>query len=368
MSFKFLAVGDYHLYDREIGATIGYSLESERNLQKTNEMFLSSESQFLILGGDMQHGMPEDIRQMSKWRVLLIEMRELVYERLVSSGLIDVMKVYDVNDELIDIKNDKSCLFSLKGNHDYKKRVPREKSFTFFDDLVESNIITVPKYIIIGNTQINFYSSEECMNRIDTLSGIENVIALYHDPIVQDGRLADKYMGTMISPDNHKFFQDVDLAILNDIHLQIAPYKVATLGDDGVGTTTEVITHGSVGRTSFNDSHKRDFALLTEVSVGDDGFISYDLVKMDLLPYKELFDYEKAIKVKRRDNMFDEFSLEIEKIDKVKGDPRDEIRIMDIDSEVKDVCLELLGEIMGDENNSAGFSDSKIEKEIGGVF
>jgi hypothetical protein len=345
---KFLAVGDLHLLDREIGATIGYAEESERNLIKINNFYEESENLFVILGGDIQHALPEDMRAMSKWRSRLMELRDQVKSRLLESGLINDIKVYDKDNNLMDIMDEHSCLFSLKGNHDYKKRETRESSFTFFDDLVEANIISVPKKIIIGNTQINLYSSEECMDRLPKDLGIDNVIALYHDPIVQDGRLMDNYMGKMISPDNHKFFTDVDLAILNDIHLQIAPYKVTTVGDDGVGTTTEVVTHGSIGRTSFNDSHKRDNALLTEVLLDSEGYISYELKVMDLLPYKELFDYEKVIKVKKRENMFDQFSLEIEKIDKVKGDPRDDVRDMDIEDNIKEICLELLDEVMGE--------------------
>lgn len=345
---KFLAVGDLHLLDREIGATIGYAKESERNLRKINDFFEDSDNDFIILGGDIQHALPDDMREMSKWRSLLMEMRDKVKERLISSGLINELKVYDRDGNLMDIMKENSCLFSLKGNHDYKKRETRESSFTFFDDLVESNIISVPQKIILGNTQINLYSSEECMNRLPIESGIDNVIGIYHDPIVQDGRLVDNYMGTMISPDKHQFFAGVDLAILNDIHLQIAPYKVTTVGEDGIGTETEVVTHGSVGRTSFNDSHKRDNALLTEVLLDEDGYISYELKVMELLPYKELFDYEKVIKVKKRENMFDQFSLEIEKIDKVKGDPRDDVRDMVLDDDIKEICLELLDEVMGE--------------------
>lgn len=344
--FKFANISDLHLYDREIGATIGYGEESERNLKKVLSYYTESDMDFLILGGDIQHGMPEDMRQMSRWRALLIELRERVYEKLEETGLIDKMKVFDSEGIEMDIRNDHSCLFSLKGNHDYNRRRDRKDSFTFFDDLVEAGIISVPKKIVIGNTQLNLYSSEECMYPVNKEEGIETVVALYHDPIIQDGRLADKYLGKMISPDKHKFFNEVDLAILNDIHLPITPYEVITVGEDGVGTATTVLTPGSIGRTSFSDSHKRDYALIAEVDVDSGGDMEYTLSEIDILPYKELFDYEQVIKVKKRENMFEQFSLEIEKVDKVKRDPRDEVKDMDLDEDVKGMCMVLLDEVV----------------------
>ena len=347
--------GDLHLYDREIGATVGYKEESTRNLIALRDTFRESKCLMHFLGGDIQHGMPTNLRLMSVWRSILTEMREDVRERLIESGIADQIKVYDHEDNEVDFLNDVSCLFSVKGNHDYNRREDRETSFTFFDDLVQSGIIYVPKKVIIKDTQINFYSSEECRNPIPKDDGIEAVIGIYHDPILQNGRLADRYMGNkMISPDEHKFFNGVDIAVLNDIHTPIDPYEVVTVDENNVGTRTLVITHGSIGRTSFSDSHKRDVAYLTEIEIADGGELSYSLKEMPLLPYLELFDYERVVKVKRRENIFGEFSLEIDKIDKVKGDPRDEIVAMDIDLEVKKSCLELLSFVMNDEESDYG--------------
>lgn len=347
--------GDLHLYDREIGATVGYKDESTRNLITLRDTFRESSCLMHFLGGDIQHGMPTNLRLMSVWRSILTEMREDVRERLIESGIADQIKVYDHDDNEVDFLNDVSCLFSVKGNHDYNRREDRETSFTFFDDLVQSGIIYVPKKVIIKDTQINFYSSEECRNPIPKDDGIEAVIGIYHDPILQNGRLADRYMGNkMISPDEHKFFNGVDIAVLNDIHTPIDPYEVVTVDENNVGTRTLVITHGSIGRTSFSDSHKRDVAYLTEIEIADGGELSYSLKEMQLLPYLELFDYERVVKVKRRENIFGEFSLEIDKIDKVKGDPRDEIVAMDIDLEVKKSCLELLSFVMNDEESDYG--------------
>lgn len=338
--------GDIHLFDREIGVTIGYPIESERNLKKLNREFKESDCVLQILGGDIQHAKPEDIRQMSKWRSLLIDLRDEVYERLVKTGLIDKMKVYDKDGNEMDIKSEHSCLFSVKGNHDYNRRESKDTSFTFFDDLVESKVISVPRTIVIEKTQINLYSTGECMNPVPRMKGIETVIGVYHDPILQGGRVFNKYLGKTISPEEHKFFEEVDIAVVNDIHLPIDPYKVITIGKNGVANETTVITHGSIGRTAYNDSHQRDFAILTEITIEDNGDLSYELRKMDLFPYKELFDYEKAIKVKKRENMFEQFSLEIEKLDKVKADPREDIEKMDLDEEVKQICLDLLNEVM----------------------
>ena len=347
---KLMFSGDLHLYDKEIGATIGYGEESTRNVVNLRKHYVDSDCVLHVLGGDIQHGKPDDIRLMSTWRAALIELRDLVRERIIESGLDKIMKVYDADGNEMDYMNEVSCLFSVKGNHDYLKRVARKDSFTFFDDLVDVDIISVPKKIIIGDTQINLYSSEECSSPIGIDEGINAVIGVYHDPIVQDGRLMDKYMGKMISPDKHKFFDRVDIAVLNDIHLPIEPYVVTTVGADGVGTMTTVITHGSIGRTSFSDSHKRDHAFITEIEIEPGGVLSYELSEMELFPYKQLFDYETVVKVKKQENLFEHFSLEIEKVDRVKGDPREEILALSVDDEVKRSCLELLCEVLNDEN------------------
>lgn len=347
---KVLFSGDIHAYDREIGATRGYADESTRNLRKLLLAYLESDAILHVLGGDIQHGMPEDLKLMSTWRSLLSQMRDAVRERLLASGMLERLKVYDANGELMDIMNDHSCLFSVKGNHDYNRRVDRSESFTFFDDLVRSKIISVPSRIVFGKTEINLYSSKDFDKPLPVYSDeIESVIGVYHDPILPDGQLNDVYMGKkMISPNRYKFFNRVDLAILNDIHYQVAPYKVVTVDDAGVGYETTAITHGSIGRTSYSESHKRDNALLTLVTIEDNGDLEYDLVPMELMPYRELFDHERVVKIKRRENMFQEFSLEIAKVDKVREDPRDEIRKMGLDDAVSTICLELLDEIMGD--------------------
>lgn len=346
-SIKFVNVGDLHLYDKEIGATINYVEESSRNLGKVIDYYKENEDiDFVVLGGDIQHGKPNDLREMSRWRSLLIELRDLVYERMSGRGLLEEVTIYDAKGNEFDL-DEQSILFSLKGNHDYNRREPRDKSFTFFDDLVEANILSVPKVLVYGDKQVNFYSSEECQHPVEVGNEISGVVGIYHDPIIQDGRLVDTYMGKMISPDEHKFFNRVDLAILNDIHLPIAPYRVVTTNeDDSEGYETCVITPGSIGRTSFSDSHKRDFALMVEVTLDyEEGEINYSLEQMDLLPYKELFDYEKVIKVKRRENMFEEFSLEIEKVDRVRTTPLEDIENMELDEDVKKLCVELLEDI-----------------------
>lgn len=346
---KVLCSGDLHLFDREIGATIGYADESSRNLKKLLNIYLNDDSDFMILGGDIQHGIPDDIREMSKWRSLLIDMREAVFERLKLNNLFNKLRVYDKDDNLLDIANGTvSCLFSVKGNHDYNRRTSRENSFTFFDDLVEANIISVPHRIEYEGTEIHFYNSGDWDKPRKRKDGTDLVIGIYHDAILQPERI-NTFMGNgMINPAKETFLADVDLGVLNDIHMQIVPYKVNTMREDGFAQETVLITHGSIGRTSFNESHKRDFALLTKLLISADNNVEYEQVEMDLLPYKNLFDYEKVIKVKKRENMFEQFSLEIEKVDTVKGDPRDEIEAMKIDGEVKRVCLEILNEVMND--------------------
>lgn len=346
---KFMASGDLHLFDREIGATVGYAQESSRNLKNLISRFSGTTSAFMILGGDVQHGIPEDIRLMSEWRSLLIELRDIVYDRLQEQGLLDTMRVYDKKGNLLDIKNKKvSCLFSLKGNHDYNRRTDRAKSFTFFDDLVESRIISTPSKIIINNTEIQFYHNGDWDKPLKKEPDTKAVIGVYHDTILKNGIVMDMSIGKPINPEESKMFADIDLAILNDIHLQIKPYTVTTTKDDGSVMETTVITHGSIGRTSYSPSHQRNNALLTQVTISEDDYFEYELLELDLLPYMELFDYEKVVRVKKRENMFAQLSLEVEKLDVIKTDPREEIAAMKISSRIKNKCIDLLDAVIND--------------------
>lgn len=346
---QFMASGDLHLFDREIGATKGYAEESSRNLTNLTKRFEGTNSLFMILGGDVQHGIPEDIRVMSDWRVRLAEMRDMVYTRLEKSGLLDTMKVYDADDNLMDIKSRKhSCLFSVKGNHDYNRRADRNDSFTFYDDLVDSRIISSPSKIVINQTEIHFYHNGEYNQPKTPASDTKAVIGVYHDAIVKDGVVMDVHLGTSITPEKSKMFEHIDLAIVNDIHLQIKPYKVTTTKDDGTTMETDVVTHGSIGRTSYSPSHQRDNALLTQVTISEDDFIEYELIELALKPYMDLFDYESVIKVKKRENMFSHLSLEVEKLNLVKKDPREDVAIMDIEPSIKQKCLDLLDKAIGD--------------------
>lgn len=340
---KFLCSGDIHLYDREIGVTVNYPQDATKSLKKLHDRYLYSTNDFSILGGDIQHALPTNLEYMSEWREILTAMRDISYARLKESGLLEVMHVYDAEDNLLDLKNgETSCLFSLKGNHDYNRRTTREKSFTFFDDLVKSKIISTPKRIVINNTEIHLYHNGLWDKPYELLEGTQAVVGIYHDAILKDGVILDNSLGKMINPVKAGIFANIDLAIINDIHLPIKPYTVETPRHGKENMQTEVVTHGSIGRTSYNSSHKRDNAYLTQVTLTQTDEITYELLELPLTPYKDLFDYEKVVIVKHRENMFEDLHLEIEKLQVVRHDPREEIKQMDISEDIKETCIDLI--------------------------
>ena len=349
---KFACSGDIHLYDREIGVTVNYPQESTKNLRKLSDRFLYSTNSFMVLGGDIQHALPTNLEYMSEWRDILTSMRDESYKRLCETGLIDELVVYDMDDNVLNLHNgETSCLFSVKGNHDYNRRTTREKSFTFFDDLVKSKIIATPKRIVLNQTEIHFYHNGSWDKPYPLLDGTQAVIGIYHDAILKDGVILDNSLGKMINPIQAGIFANIDLAIINDIHMPIKPYTVETPRAGNAPMLTEVVTHGSIGRTAYNASHKRDIAYLTEIQVTENNDITYDLVELPLTPYKDLFDYEKVVIVKHRENMFEDLKLEVEKLQIVRHDPREEIKKMPIDENIKDTCINLIDDYISTRKN-----------------
>lgn len=332
---KILHVPDIHLYDKEIGVTIGNAEQSVEILRIIKDTFIQGEYDMVTLGGDVQHAKINNTRYLSIFQRMLSEIGILAKQRLDETGLIDKVKIYGRDNKEIDIKSMDCVLPSVKGQHD----INNIEEFTFFDLLIENEILINPLYITVGGLQINTYNYTK---EIDTLFNkreetTKAVISIYHNAIMESGVFIDTIIGKTISPKKTDLFRGVDLALINDIHIPIPIYEVA----NGLDKTT-VVTPGSLGRTSFNKSHDRDYGNLVSVSIKDNCDISVELVEVDLIPSSEFFNKAEALKKKRTENAFNNFCLEIEEAKINYFDIEEELNKHVTDEEILKICNEIL--------------------------
>lgn len=331
-----LHVPDIHLYDQEIGNSTNYPEESIKILNIIKDVFINGNYDFITLGGDIQHAKIQKTMYISTFQKLLKEIGMLCKERLIERGLLDKIKAYDKNGNLINIYDKPSVLFSVRGQHDTNSI----EGFTFFDLLIDNNIIVNPRYIILDDLQINFLNN--CKDTVDLFEdkkdGIRLVIGLYHNLILEEGVYIDGFIGKTLSPKKLGLFKDVDLAVINDIHTPIKPYTVVT--DNKV---TKVFTPGSLGRTSFSKGQDRDYANLVSITVAESVDANY--VPFDLTPSEIFFNKDIVLKNKLVENAFKDFSLSIEDLEISYFDIYNELDKLNLDPDIKEICIEILKEV-----------------------
>ena len=221
---KILHVPDLHLYDQEIGNSVGYAEESIKILKEVREEFIVGEYDLITLGGDIQHAKIQKIKYLSIFQKILSEIGMVCKERLISRGLLDKIKVYSETGELINIEDNLGTIFTVRGQHDSNSI----EEFTFFDLLIDNGIIINPRYICIDDLQISFINYTKNWDELkeDKRENIKSLIGIYHNLIIDRGVYVEGFLGKSIIPSDLKIFKDTDLAIINDIHTYIPMYDV----------------------------------------------------------------------------------------------------------------------------------------------
>lgn len=328
---KILHVPDLHLYDQDIGYSIGYADESIKILEKVKEEFITGEYDLITLGGDIQHAKIQKTKYISAFQRILAEIGVICKERLTEKGLIDKIELYDIKGR--KMPKGERFLLSVRGNHDTN---PIEE-FTFFDLLIDNEIIINPRYMIIDDLQINFINHTRDTSEFFEERRAKVVIGIYHNLIMDRGVYTDGFLGKSLEPSELGIFKDVDLAIINDIHAPLPVYDVIT------GTQkTIVITPGSLGRTSFSKGQIRDYGNLVKVEIDENYDLNVGLVEIDLTPSDIFFNKEGLLKKKMIENAFENFSLEIADLEISYFNIYDELEKVVEDEEIKDICIEIL--------------------------
>ena len=335
MDIKILHCPDLHIYDKEIGHSVGYPEESLYILDQIKDEFKVGEYDIISLGGDIQHAKITKTRYISAFQKKIKELGRLAYDRLKERDLLKDLRVYDLKNNLVDIENKKSVLFSNRGQHDTSST----EEFTFFDLLIENNIMVNPSKVFIRDLQINYLNYTKNIKELTTTrkDTTRKMINIYHNPIVERGYFVDEIIGKTITPENHNLFKDVDLAIINDIHIPLGAREVVANGQK-----TTIITPGSLGRTSFSKSHDRDYGNIVVIEIDSEYKMNTYMVEIELTPAEEFFNKIEVFKQKRVENAFKNFSIEIEDIEMTYFDVKQKIEELVEDDEIKDICYYIL--------------------------
>ncbi|KTF59763.1 MULTISPECIES: metallophosphoesterase [Bacillus amyloliquefaciens group] len=357
---KILMVGDLHLYTNEIRTT--------KKMVKNNEVMLKNLYKYLkenedidlvIFGGDLQHQTPKGdvLREVSLWRKWFRKIGKLMAPR---RKRIKNFKIHGVS-EKVKKGFDKGRIYpliSVRGNHDDDKvlKVTAEnkddyiKQYTFFDELVDEDLILNPKGLTFTAGDDKFYIDIRNYGEADRSvpKGAKNrkVIAVFHDNVLQPESplwmIKGKSKEGVYNAED--VMVNVDIGILNHIHERVDPLYIEA--SDGVKVLWQI---GSMGRTSLKDENMRDVGYCGLIDT--DNLDSFGTVEIDVIPAEEYFSFQKAFDAKKRKSDYEDFELKMNTVNRKFQDPREDIKALeDVDDRVKQVCVDTLTEIMDRKN------------------
>lgn len=331
-------VGDLHLYNRNIRSTL---LMPEASLQMLtqlhSEVMNHTEIGILNLMGDIQHLTPQGknaIKQMQLWKNEFIKIEQTMRSRLSESGLTLCVdrNGHDITQDILN--GYKPALFTIKGNHDFDAEV----DYTFYDYLVEENVVTEPLYMIVDGVQFNYHHYEEADRPIERHADARAVVGLYHDNI--DYPEMPFWMGHLGGYQAVNVFNGVDMAIIAHIHKPYEPVWIETSN----GGRCLVYVQGSMGRTQFTDGQIRDEGFVSAVNT--QCLEEVGTLQIPLIPKEQFFNYNQAITEQTQRRDFSQFSLNVGEIEAHTADVRDEIRSLNIEEEVKALGIQYLTEVL----------------------
>lgn len=322
-------ITDLHLSDRELSTTKGMVSNSARILDEIYTTLLNNENiKVVILSGDIQHRTPNKREVISDWTYKLIQIRDLLEERCSNLGL----KVYDKEGNLLDKY---SPLFSLKGNHDIDKHI----KFTYFDELLKLGVITNPKKIIYGKTQLNLLNYGDVGNLDEEIYekdlGIDNYVLLAHDYIYDD---TAPQWAFELSEKGHAYHYSIleqlgyDKVLIGHIHEQRPIVELPF--------NTLLWQVGCPARTSYTSNSERDEGY---TAIINNNTLGLSALNLNLLHYEDYFKTVVTNARRERKNNLDEFSLNLDNASLVYESYEDSIDNMEgIDEVVKEKAKELI--------------------------
>ena len=344
---KILIAGDLHLYDKELTTTKGMRENSIIILEQLYKYLEEhTDINLCIFEGDIQHKTPsakDSLYHVSRWKYWFNKIGNLMAER--SPKLVVVPRNKEDKNENHPMP---SPLFTLKGNHDDAVELRSSVSYTLFDDLLFEGILRNPRGIIYKDAgkmyyiQFNNYQEADYPVPTEILNqeGIK-VIKLFHDAIDVPAQ------GNWIKLDKKAYkgeevLKDAHLGIAGHIHDPLKPTVIKTSDDK----KAIFLQTGSLGRTSAAEGNLRNHGYCTVLDTTDG--LKVTEVKLPLMPSDDYYDWgaimfnqQQKDAVSNRKN----FNVSLGEYERQSYDPKEDIKNMDITSDVKENCLEVLEKI-----------------------
>lgn len=356
---KILNVGDLHLWDRELSTTRGFVENSDLMLDAIIA-YVEADPEIRIVNfeGDIQHSTPatkSTLLRTATWKRKLEKLGNIMLERqptmhIIQRAGVDPEKLY----------KQPLPLFTAEGNHDVSKTLRRVgadnkriaiEDYTFFDDLLYSGVMQNPRGYLFRDLGKDYYIQfnnygEATAPIPDAIANKENIIAIkiLHDTVrFEDSPSWLNYLEDDVY-EADDVLQDCRLAICGHIHEPLPPKMfVNTKGKNVVFVQT-----GAMARTSAVDKNIRDFGYCTLLDLKDG--IDIVEVQLPIMPSDEYFDWSQIIINENKKQALKErkgFSLSFSEFQMSAYDPRQDIANMEIETDVKDNCIEVLDKIQG---------------------
>lgn len=345
---KHLTIGDLHLYDREMRSTKKMIQNSSVILDELyNFLKEHEEIVFLNINGDIQHTTPVNKykrKEVAYWRYMFRKIGHLMNTRFRDH--VKGFKLVGADEETKKMfkEGEINPIFTTKGNHD----MDNELDHTFYDELLEEGLIMNVDGLLLnveGNKTFFSYRDYGIEKRkLPKLSKDTDIIALEHNDVLHDESVLWN-----VPKAEEKFtkaeeaVKGTDVTILGHIHDKVDPLYI---GEEGSPPVLWQV--GSVARTAFRDSDKRDVGYGAVMEFGDvETFLT---AEFDLIPFKEYFSYQKMMRNKEYENAYKDFSLKMEEQERVAMDYKEDINSFEeVDQDVKEYAIKVMDTIKNNE-------------------
>ena len=293
---KTLVVTDLHLMEEELP----FTQEAVRNsLIILDELIrvvsLDKEIGLIVMLGDIVNKRPQNKETEMIWFNKLDKLKRLVNSRYREMPEIK----YWSKDGTVGMLRNR--LVSLKGNHDYEDNNRWNRGQSFFDELVEKNILVNPEALEFYDNGERYYYHLRGFGEGDKTMGEEylkadKVIGFTHDWFFGEGLHAEYEKWSSISRVRFWLEQSVyglDVLIQGHSHSRFDPLEVKGFIKKGEERdsydTTKVYIPGSNARTNFTEDMYRDVGYNMIIDTKD--FYIGDIF-IPLKPYKYYFKIE----------------------------------------------------------------------------
>lgn len=334
--FKWVHVPDIHLSHMNTTGVKEMAQDSLLRLERLIEMLEDDKDICLLtFGGDIQDRVPNNLYYIDSWKRMFERLNGIMREPDRLDRVKNIRYTGLTEEEKGLFKEGKlSPILSNRGNHDYVKVLQRreglnqlEENYTFFDSLLESNLINNAKGMAFSDGERNFYIDNRNFGEADRkIKKLKDrvIVANLHDNVIT----SESSLWQLQSKDLYKaeeVLENVDIGLLNHIHKRVDPLYIET----SVGKESILWQIGSYGRMKYNEDEKRDVGYLGLLNT--ENILEVSIVEIDLLPIEEYFNQDRIQAKRKLEKSRKEMNLGMGEIWRNEVSPVEDIRKLEKD-------------------------------------